>query len=115
MYYSDLVKGEKLVHPIEPDIIQRPDSIYVSVRPSVASVPTTTTNTTTTTTSPQAQVVLVEEQLRQVLTVDRVGIVFRVWHECGERGQWLWAQSYATNEFGLLPIECVKRVVSFTY
>lgn len=116
MYYSELVKGEKLMYPIEPDVIRRADSVYVSMRAASSSV---------------RPIALVEDQLRNVLTVDRPGLVFRVYHECSsantadeqtttassdqqQQPQWFWAQSMTTNECGLLPSECVKRVVSFT-
>lgn len=105
MFYSELVKGEKLMYPIEPDVVRRPDSVYVSVRAA--------TDEAVVTDGACQMMALVDGEPRNVLPVDRVGLLFRVWHECGDEGQWLWAQSYETHDYGLLPAECVKRVVKF--
>ena len=109
MYYSELVKGEKLMYPVEPDVIRRMDSVYVSVK-SREEISSSSTNSTTSTSN--SMVALVDDQLRNVLNVEKPGMIFKVFHECGEQGQWLWAQSLATSECGLLPLECVRRVVS---
>ena len=45
-----------------------------------------------------------------ILYFEKVGEQFRVFHEVGE-GEWLWAQSCSTNEYGLLLAECVVRLV----
>lgn len=100
MYYSELVKGEKLLYPIEPETITRMDGVYISVK----MVASQTVN---------LRSAIVDEEVRNVLAVDQVGLLFRGFHECGNEGQWLWAQSMKNNEFGLLAVDCVKRVVSY--
>lgn len=111
MYYSELVKGEKLMYPVEPDVIRRMDSVYVSVK-SREEISSSSSSSNSTTTSSNSMVALVDDQLRNVLNVEKPGMLFKAFHECGEQGQWLWAQSLATSECGLLPLECVRRVVS---
>ena len=46
-----------------------------------------------------------------ILYIESLGELFRVYHQIGEQNEWLWAQSYRTNECGVLQADCVKFVV----
>lgn len=95
MFYSELVKGEKLLNPIAPPIVCKLERTYLSIKP-YATVSGHFKSTTYNNWSCS----------EDVLYVTRPGERFRVFHEVDD-GEWLWAQSYETGDCGLLAAECV--------
>ena len=103
MYYSELVKGEKLLNPIPPPIVYKLERTCLSIRPYP---------------SPKfhSQYFLHNTNVgnewnnsEDILYFENIGERFRVFHEI-EDGEWLWAQAYSTNECGLLLAECIVYV-----
>jgi hypothetical protein len=101
MFYSELVKGEKLLNPIAPPVVCKIEKTVLSIRPHTRRTS-------------------VGHRFRcsgsndwggseDILYFDKVGERFRVFHEV-EDGEWLWAQSSETGESGLLLAESVLRV-----
>lgn len=111
MYYSELVKGEKLLSPIAPPRICKLERTYVSIKPfprlNKAQEPNISISNRLNDTNILNYWNNSEED---ILYFDELGELFRVYHEVGE-GEWYWAQSCKTNEFGLLYADCVEYVV----
>ena len=118
MYYSELVKGEKLENPIGPLRICRLERTYLSIKP----YSNYQLNHTNVNNIKALQIKLNDSPIRNhrqfnwnstedLLYFDKIGERFRVFHEVGD-GEWLWAQSYKTNDFGLLNADCVIQIVN---
>ena len=119
MYYSELVKGEKLLNPVAPPIACRLEKTYLSIKAFKNS----------SNQKSKSQLSLIsntchrggEEALNccwdnseDILYVEQVGQRFRVFHEIDE-ADWYWAQCYETNECGILFADCVVPVVSLLF
>jgi hypothetical protein len=104
MYYSELVKDERLLQPIAPDKVCKVEKHYVSTK--IFSSVHVFAN---------SDYGLINESYcsDDILFIDRVGQLFKVYHEVGDDGEWLWAQCLDKKEFGLLMADCVKCVVGF--
>lgn len=101
MHYSELVKDERLLEPVPPCRVCQLEKIYVAVklftRPSRVDFDLI------------KNLDLVQEE-DDILYIDRMGELFRVYNEIGD-GEWMWAQSCTSAEFGLLKADCVRYVV----
>lgn len=111
MYYSELVKNEKLLYPIPPPKVCKLERTYVSIK----KYPRDQAKEQTIMLSQNDINVSIESGLtfglNDVLYIEKLGELFRVYHEIGE-GEWYWAKSCETDEYGLLLAECVRYVVS---
>ena len=119
MYYSELVKGEKLENPIAPIRVCKLERTYLSIKPysnyqqnhlSALSRNQIRINRNLNETNSKNNQSNYWNNSEDILYFDRIGERFKVFHEVGE-GEWLWAQSCRTNEFGLLYAECVIQIV----
>ncbi|CAF0797275.1 unnamed protein product [Brachionus calyciflorus] len=107
MHYSELVKGEKLLEPLPPSRVCHLEKFYVCIK--LYNRPK------------QSNANKIEFDLIQnldnnnytddddILYIDKIGELVRVFYEIGD-GEWFWAQSCSTNEFGLLKADCVRYV-----
>ena len=176
MYYSELVKDEKIANAIAPPVVCRIERTCISVKPHLKHKPNSNSpdddeekirleskkvdqiisksnqelnNNTSSSVSRsnsssnsigdqkeaisdtfssisktkndtdidehEVDVILDElddyEYQEDILYFDKAGELFKVFHEVGDQGEWYWAQSYRTNECGLLLAECVEFVV----
>ena len=127
MFYSELIKGEKIQYPIAPQLIERIESTYISVKPHLMKTSNQTydnefktksklvsiqmSSSSTTSSFNECSDVDGENDDEIILYFERVGENFRVFHQVGEQGEWYWAQRCDTNEYGLLLADCVKQVV----
>ena len=91
MFYSELVKDEKLLYPLAPSIICDLYRTYISIEPYLKE--------------------MTSDFNEEILYHDQIGQLFHVYHEIGE-GQWYWAKSCDNNEYGLLFSQSVKQIVS---
>ena len=115
MFYSELLKGEKLRYAVAPVRISKLDRVYVSIR---GFVNTSSTHHRGREESPSGDAYEHATKHSTVLTylrddilfVERVGELFTVYHEIGD-GEWLWARSIRTGAYGFLLAECVRCVV----
>lgn len=108
MYYSELVKGEKLIHPIAPPVMCHLERVCISIKAyplKPASDPDLSTS------SGALELANSSSNSEDILYFDSVGQLFRVFHQVGE-GEWLWAQSFETNDCGLVYSKCVEFIVS---
>lgn len=96
MFYSELVKGEKLLNPIAPPIVCKLERTYLSIKPYTSVSAHFKSNNSWSCSE-------------DILYVNRPGERFRVFHEVDD-GEWLWAQSYETGDCGLLAAECVVYI-----
>lgn len=103
MYYSELVKGEKLLNPIPPPIVYKLERTCLSTRPYPS--PKFPQDQLSNNISPDNE----WSNSEDILYFNNIGERFRVFHEI-EDGEWLWAQALSTNECGLLLAECVVYV-----
>jgi hypothetical protein len=114
MYYSELVKDEKLLCPIEPERISRIESVYVSVRVLNKEDQIRLRASTRTSSQVNGEDNNSSNSSNPILEIESVGLFFKVYHEVDDEGEWLWAQSVKChNRYGLLNSGYVKRVVSW--
>lgn len=115
MYYSELVKGEKLLESLPPSRVCHLEKFYVSIKTFNKPIRTETN---------KIEFDLIQNlennnninnnnytEEDDVLNIDKIGELFKVYSEISD-GEWLWAQSCKNNEFGLLKADCVRYVVS---
>ena len=106
MYYSELVKGEKLIYPVAAPILCRLERICISVKPyPLGDKPSSDPDLSA------SSAIVDLNNSEDILYFNRTGQLFRVFHQVGE-GDWLWAQSFDTNECGLLYSKSVEFIVS---
>jgi hypothetical protein len=118
MYYSELVKDERLIFPLAPERVCRLEKTYVSIKiyepESLAAQQADQNLAASSSSSSSSALPPLPTSLsnsEDILYIKKLNERFIVFHEIGD-GEWLWAQSYDTNECGLLLAECVKCVVS---
>jgi len=90
MFYSELVKDEKLLIPIVPPVVYKVERTFLSVRSHCRRSDWNNNED-------------------NVLYFNSAGERFKVFHEV-EDGEWLWAQAISSGESGLLPANSVLRV-----
>jgi hypothetical protein len=101
MYYSEIVKDERLLVPIAPTKIHRLDKTYVSIK--------TFNLNDTNLISDTSMINFCQED---ILAISKRDELFKVYHEVGDCGEFYWAQSLSSKQYGLLLADCVKHVVS---
>jgi hypothetical protein len=127
MFYSELIEGEKIQYPIAPNLIERIESTYISIKPYLMKksnqkygnqiktksklVSIQMSSSSTSSSFNESSDLDLENDDEIILYFERVGEIFRVFHQVGEQDEWYWAQRYDTNEYGLLLADCVKQVV----
>jgi hypothetical protein len=123
MYYSELVKGEKLENPIPPNRICKLERTYLSIKSysnnqynninksklKYLNIHNTNNNNNNNSSSNQTNY---WNNSEDILYIDKIGERFKVFHEVND-GEWLWAQSFKTNEYGILNADCVIQIVIF--
>jgi hypothetical protein len=118
MYYSELVKGEKLETPVMPQRICRLERTYLSIKPYHFNQLSTLSRNQNRILYKKKPNELNRNSIQSaywnngedMLFFDKIGERFKVFHEVDD-GEWLWAQSFKTNEIGLLNSECVIQIV----
>jgi hypothetical protein len=148
MFYSELVKNERLLHPLAPLRITRLEKTYISKgvfsknggKKSSTQIQQQQIQTLSSIEFIEGEELVVvdeesslviggdedrvvsgeeeediEEDLmldnEEILSIDKEGELFLVFHNVNEDSEWLWAKNIRTNKYGLLNSRCVTQVV----